>query len=153
MWWLLVPVIGAVVAAVTSSDDEEKEAAERRARAQAREAEAQAVARRKYVEIQERKAQLVADANTQLNDLFPTHSAVLDLSYKAPLHVSFDNLKVFASKKVPTNPNSMLKHLETIAPHAIFSATWTINLVQAEELRNEIKSLKRLKDDLLSESL
>lgn len=114
MWWLLVPLIGAVVAAVASSDDEEKEAAERRARIQTREAEAQAIARRKQANLEKRKAQLVADVDGQLKDLFATHPAVLDRTNQGALHVSFDSLSAFVIKKVPNKPKAMLKHLDTI---------------------------------------
>lgn len=153
MWWLLVPVIGAVVAAVAGSDDEEKEASERRARIQARDAkaqaEAQAVAGRRRAELEQRKSQLVADAGSQLGDLFATHTAVLDLSYKAPVHVSFDDLKTFATKEVPVKPKGMLKHLEAIAPHAVFSPSWKAHATQTHALQKEITGLQRLKEELL----
>ena len=152
MWWLLVPVIGAVVAAVASSDDEEKEAAERRARIQAREAreaEAQAIARRKQENLEKRKAQLVADVGGQLNDLFATHPAVLDRTDQGALHVSFDSLRAFAIKKVPSKPKTMLKHLEAIAPGVTFSPIWTKHAVQAHALQKEITGLQRLKEELL----
>ena len=113
MWWfLVVPVIGAVAAALTSSDDEEKEEAERRARIQAREAreaEAQAIARRKQADLEKRKAQLVADVDGQLKDLFATHPAVLDRTNQGALHVSFDSLSAFVIKKVPNKPKAALR--------------------------------------------
>ena len=149
MWWLLVPLIGAVVAAVASSDDEEKEAAERRARIQTREAEAQAIARRKQANLEKRKAQLVADVDGQLKDLFATHPAVLDRTDQGALHVSFDSLRVFAIKKVPSKPKAMLKHLDTIAPGAAFSPIWVKQAVQAHALQKEITGLQRLKEELL----
>ena len=149
MWWLLVPLIGAVVAAVASSDDEEKEAAERRARIQTREAEAQAIARRKQVNLEKRKAQLVADVDCQLKDLFATHPAVLDRTNQGALHVSFDSLSAFVIKKVPNKPKAMLKHLDTIAPGAAFSPIWVKQAVQAHALQKEITGLQRLKEELL----
>lgn len=149
MWWLLVPVIGALVAAVASSDDEEKEAAERRARIQAREAESKAIARRKQANVEKRKAQLVADVDGQLKDLFATHPAVLDRTDQGALHVSFDSLRVFAIKKVPSKPKAMLKHLDTIAPGAAFSPIWVKQAVQAHALQKEITGLQRLKEELL----
>lgn len=149
MWWLLVPLIGAVVAAVASSDDEEKEAAERRARIQTREAEAQAIARRKQANLEKRKAQLVADVDGQLKDLFATHPAVLDRTNQGALHVSFDSLSAFAIKKVPSKPKAMLKHLDTIAPGAAFSPIWVKQAVQAHALQKEITGLQRLKEELL----
>lgn len=149
MWWLLVPVIGALVAAVASSDDEEKEAAERRARIQAREAESKAIARRKQANLEKRKAQLVADVDGQLKDLFATHPAVLDRTYQGALHVSFDSLRVFAIKKVPSKPKAMLKHLDLIAPGAAFSPIWVKQAVQAHALQKEITGLQRLKEELL----
>ena len=149
MWWLLVPVIGALVAAVASSDDEEKEAAERRARIQAREAEAQAIARRKQANLEKRKAQLVADVDGQLKDLFATHPTVLDRTDQGAPHVSFDSLSVFAIKKVPSKPKAMLKHLDTIAPGAAFSPIWVKQAVQAHALQKEITGLQRLKEELL----
>ena len=149
MWWLLVPLIGAVVAAVASSDDEEKEAAERRARIQAREAEAQAIARRKQANLEKRKAQLVADVDGQLKDLFATHPAVLDRTNQGALHVSFDSLSAFVIKKVPNKPKAMLKHLDTIAPGAAFSPIWVKQAVQAHALQKEITGLQRLKEELL----
>ncbi|MGP5446258.1 hypothetical protein ACTXOX_00410 [Pseudomonas helleri] len=149
MWWLLVPVIGALVAAVASSDDEEKEAAERRARIQAREAESKAIARRKQANLEKRKAQLVADVDGQLKDLFATHPAVLDRTDQGALHVSFDSLRVFAIKKVPSKPKAMLKHLDTIAPGAAFSPIWVKQAVQAHALQKEITGLQRLKEELL----
>lgn len=149
MWWLLVPLIGAVVAAVASSDDEEKEAAERRARIQTREAEAQAIARRKQANLEKRKAQLVADVDGQLKDLFATHPAVLDRTNQGALHVSFDSLSAFVIKKVPNKPKAMLKHLDTIAPGAAFSPIWVKQAVQAHALRKEITGLQRLKEELL----
>lgn len=149
MWWLLVPLIGAVVAAVASSDDEEKEAAERRARIQTREAEAQAIARRKQANLEKRKAQLVADVDGQLKDLFATHPAVLDRTNQGALHVSFDSLSAFVIKKVPNKPKAMLKHLDTIAPGAAFSPIWVKQAVQAHALQNEITGLQRLKEELL----
>ncbi|MGF6109231.1 hypothetical protein [Pseudomonas frederiksbergensis] len=149
MWWLLVPVIGALVAAVASSDDEEKEAAERRARIQAREAESKAIARRKQANLEKRKAQLVADVDGQLKDLFATHPAVLDRTDQGALHVSFDSLRVFAIKKVPSKPKAMLKHLDTIAPGAAFSPIWVKQAVQARALQKEITGLQRLKEELL----
>lgn len=149
MWWLLVPLIGAVVAAVASSDDEEKEAAERRARIQTREAEAQAIARRKQANLEKRKAQLVADVDGQLKDLFATHPAVLDRTNQGVLHVSFDSLSAFVIKKVPNKPKAMLKHLDTIAPGAAFSPIWVKQAVQAHALQKEITGLQRLKEELL----
>lgn len=149
MWWLLVPLIGAVVAAVASSDDEEKEAAERRARIQTREAEAQAIARRKQANLEKRKAQLVADVDGQLKDLIATHPAVLDRTDQGALHVSFDSLSAFAIKKVPNKPKAMLKHLDTIAPGAAFSPIWVKQAVQAHALQKEITGLQRLKEELL----
>lgn len=149
MWWLLVPLIGAVVAAVASSDDEEKEAAERRARIQTREAEAQAIARRKQANLEKRKAQLVADVDGQLKDLFATHPAVLDRTDQGALHVSFDSLSAFVIKKVPNKPKAMLKHLDTIAPGAAFSPIWVKQAVQAHALQKEITGLQRLKEELL----
>jgi hypothetical protein len=149
MWWLLVPVIGALVAAVASSDDEEKEAAERRARIQAREAESKAIARRKQANLEKRKAQLVADVDGQLKDLFATHPAVLDRTDQGALHISFDSLRVFAIKKVPSKPKAMLKHLDTIAPGAAFSPIWVKQAVQAHALQKEITGLQRLKEELL----
>ena len=150
MWWfLVVPVIGAVAAALTSSDDEEKEEAERRARIQAREAEAQAIARRKQADLEKRKAQLVADVDGQLNDLFATHPAVLDRTAQGALHVSVDSLRAFAIKKVPSKPKTMLKHLEAIAPGVTFSPIWTKHAVQAHALQKEITGLQRLKEELL----
>ncbi|HEX8594334.1 MAG TPA: hypothetical protein VF682_13795 [Pseudomonas sp.] len=149
MWWLLVPLIGAVVAAVASSDDEEKEAAERRARIQTREAEAQAIARRKQANLEKRKAQLVADVDGQLKDLFATHPAVLDRTNQGALHVSFDSLSAFVIKKVPNKPKAMLKHLDTIAPGAAFSPIWVKQAVQAHALQKEITGLQRLKEELL----
>ena len=149
MWWLLVPVIGALVAAVASSDDEEKEAAERRARIQTREAEAQAIARRKQANLEKRKAQLVADVDGQLKDLFATHPAVLDRTNQGALHVSFDSLSAFVIKKVPNKPKAMLKHLDTIAPGAAFSPIWVKQAVQAHALQKEITGLQRLKEELL----
>ena len=149
MWWLLVPVIGALVAAVASSDDEEKEAAERRARIQTREAEAQAIARRKQANLEKRKAQLVADVDGQLKDLFATHPAVLDRTDQGALHVSFDSLSAFVIKKVPNKPKAMLKHLDTIAPGAAFSPIWVKQAVQAHALQKEITGLQRLKEELL----
>ncbi|MDI3202547.1 MULTISPECIES: hypothetical protein [Pseudomonas] len=149
MWWLLVPLIGAVVAAVASSDDEEKEAAERRARIQTREAEAQAIARRKQANLEKRKAQLVADVDGQLKELFATHPAVLDRTNQGALHVSFDSLSAFVIKKVPNKPKAMLKHLDTIAPGAAFSPIWVKQAVQAHALQKEITGLQRLKEELL----
>jgi len=149
MCWLLVPLIVALVAAVASSDDEEKEAAERRARIQTREAEAQAIARRKQAVLEKRKAQLVADVDGQLKDLFATHPAVLDRTDQGALHVSFDSLRVFAIKKVPSKPKAMLKHLDTIAPGAAFSPIWVKQAVQAHALQKEITGLQRLKEELL----
>ena len=149
MWWFLVPLIGAVVAAVASSDDEEKEAAERRARIQTREAEAQAIARRKQANLEKRKAQLVADVDGQLKDLFATHPAVLDRTNQGALHVSFDSLSAFVIKKVPNKPKAMLKHLDTIAPGAAFSPIWVKQAVQAHALQKEITGLQRLKEELL----
>jgi len=153
MWWfLVVPVIGAVAAALTSSDDEEKEEAERRARIharEAREAEAQAIARRKQADLEKRKAQLVADVDGQLNDLFATHPAVLDRTDQGALHVSVDSLRAFAIKKVPSKPKTMLKHLEAIAPGVTFSPIWTKHAVQAHALQKEITGLQRLKEELL----
>ena len=149
MWWLLVPLIGAVVAAVASSDDEEKEAAERRARIQTREAEAQAIARRKQANLEKRKAQLVADVDGQLKDLFATHPAVLDRTNHGALHVSFDSLSAFVIKKVPNKPKAMLRHLDTIAPGAAFSPIWVKQAVQAHALQKEITGLQRLKEELL----
>ena len=149
MWWLLVPLIGAVVAAVASSDDEEKEAAERRARIQTREAEAQAIARRKQANLEKRKAQLVADVDGQLKDLFATHPAVLDRTNQGALHVSFDSLSTFVIKKVPNKPKAMLRHLDTIAPGAAFSPIWVKQAVQAHALQKEITGLQRLKEELL----
>ena len=149
MWWLLVPLIGAVVAAVASSDDEEKEAAERRARIQTREAEAQAIARGKQANLEKRKAQLVADVDGQLKDLFATHPAVLDRTDQGALHVSFDSLSAFVIKKVPSKPKAMLKHLDTIAPGAAFSPIWVKQAVQAHALQKEITGLQRLKTELL----
>ncbi|MBJ2286409.1 hypothetical protein JFT66_19885 [Pseudomonas sp. MF6755] len=149
MWWLLVPLIGAVVAAVASSDDEEKEAAERRARIQTREAEAQAIARRKQANLEKRKAQLVADVDGQLKDLFATHPAVLDRTNQGALHVSFDSLSAFVIKKVPNKPKAMLRHLDTIAPGAAFSPIWVKQAVQAHALQKEITGLQRLKEELL----
>lgn len=149
MWWLLVPLIGAVVAAVASSDDEEKEAAERRARIQTREAEAQAIARRKQANLEKRKAQLVADVDGQLKDLFATYPAVLDRTDQGALHVSFDSLSAFVIKKVPNKPKAMLKHLDTIAPGAAFSPIWVKQAVQAHALQKEITGLQRLKEELL----
>ena len=149
MWWLLVPVIGAVVAAVASSDDEEKEAAERRARIQTREAEAHAIARRKQANLEKRKAQLVADVDGQLKDLFATHPAVLDRTNQGALHVSFDSLSAFVIKKVPNKPKAMLRHLDTIAPGAAFSPIWVKQAVQAHALQKEITGLQRLKEELL----
>ncbi|WP_395604173.1 hypothetical protein AB4P91_01595 [Pseudomonas sp. B21128] len=150
MWWfLVVPVIGAVAAALTSSDDEEKEEAERRARIQAREAEAQAIARRKQADLEKRKAQLVADVDGQLNDLFATHPAVLYRADEGALHVSVDSLRAFAIKKVPSKPKTMLKHLEAIAPGVTFSPIWVKQAVQAHALQKEITGLQRLKEELL----
>ncbi|MGY2685020.1 hypothetical protein [Pseudomonas tolaasii] len=149
MWWLLVPLIGAVVAAVASSDDEEKEAAERRARIQTREAEAQAIARRKQANLEKRKAQLVADVDGQLKDLFATHPAVLDRTNQGALHVSFDSLSAFVIKKVPNKPKAMLRHLDTIAPGAAFSPIWVKQAVQAHALQKQITGLQRLKEELL----
>ena len=149
MWWLLVPLIGAVVAAVASSDDEEKEAAERRARIQTREAESKAIARRKQANLEKRKAQLVADVDGQLKDLFATHPAVLDRTNQGALHVSFDSLSAFVIKKVPNKPKAMLKHLDTIAPGAAFSPIWVKQAVQAHALQKEITGLQRLKEELL----
>ena len=150
MWWfLVVPVIGAVAAALTSSDDKEKEEAERRTRIQAREAEAQAIARRKQADLEKRKAQLVADVDGQLNDLFVTHPAVLYRADEGALHVSVDSLRAFAIKKVPSKPKTMLKHLEAIAPGATFSPIWTKHAVQAHALQKEIMGLQRLKEELL----
>ena len=149
MWWLLVPLIGAVVAAVASSDDEEKEAAERRARIQTREAEAQAIARRKQANLEKRKAQLVADVDGQLNDLFATHPAVLYRADEGALHVSVDSLRAFAIKKVPSKPKTMLKHLEAIAPGVTFSPIWVKQAVHAHALQKEITGLQRLKEELL----
>lgn len=149
MWWLLVPVIGALVAAVASSDDEEKEAAERRARIQAREAESKAIARRKQANLEKRKAQLVADVDGQLKDLFATHPTVLDRTDQGAPHVSFDSLRVFAIKKVPSKPKAMLKHLDTIAPGAAFSPIWVKQAVQTHALQKEITGLQRLKEELL----
>lgn len=149
MWWLLVPVIGAVVAAVASSDDEEKEAAERRGRIQAREAEAQAIARRKQASLDKRKAQLVADVDGQLKDLFATHLAILDRTDQGALHVSYDSLSVFALQKVPNKPKAMLEYLNTVAPGAAFSPIWKKQAVQAHALHKEITGLQRLKEELL----
>ena len=150
MWWfLVVPVIGAVAAALTSSDDEEKEEAERRARIQAREAEAQAIARRKQADLEKRKAQLVADVDGQLNDLFATHPAVLYRADEGALHVSVDSLRAFAIKKVPSKPKTMLKHLEAIAPGVTFSPIWVKQAVQAHALQKEITGLQRLKEEFL----
>lgn len=150
MWWLLaVPLIGAVAAAFNSSDDEEKEEAERRARIQAREAEAQAIARRKQADLEKRKAQLVADVDGQLNDLFTTHPTVLNPADRGALDVSFDSLRAFAIKKVPSKPKTMLKHLDAIAPGVTFSPIWKKHAVQAHALQKEITGLQRLKEELL----
>lgn len=153
MWWLLVPIIGAVVAAVASSDDDDKkEAAERRARSQAREAEAQAIARRKQESLEKRKAQLVADTNGQLRGLFTTHSAVFELNDGTPLGGSFVTLKAFAVKNVPIKPSQMLKHLEAIAPGIIYSQTWLDHAAQAQALKKEIEDVKRLEETLLGQT-
>lgn len=153
MWWLLaVPLIGAVAAAFNSSDDEEKEEAERRARIQAREAreaEAQAIARRKQADLEKRKAQLVADVDGQLNDLFTTHPTVLNRADRGALDVSFDSIRAFAIKKVPSKPKTMLKHLDAIAPGVTFSPIWKKHAVQALALQKEITGLQRLKEELL----
>jgi Flp pilus assembly protein TadB len=152
MWWLLIPVIGAVVAAVAGSDDEEKEAAERRARMQAseaREAEAQAIARQQKADLKKRQTQLVADAKGQLTDFFSAHAAVVVLAEEAPMHITFGTLQAVAANKVPTKATPMLKLLNIVAPGAVFSPVWTAKAVEAHALEKEIKGLKRLKVELL----
>ncbi|MFJ2379428.1 hypothetical protein [Pseudomonas protegens] len=149
MWWLLVPVIGALVVAVASSDDEEKEAAERKARIQTREAEAQAIASRKQANLKRRKAQLITDVDDQLKDLFVTHPAVLDRTDLGALHLSFDRLSAFAIKKVPSKPKAMLKHLDTVVPGAVFSPIWVKQAALARALQKEITGLQCLKEELL----
>lgn len=149
MWWLLVPVIGAVVAAVASSgDDDETASTERRAHNQAREAEDQAITRHKQENLKKRRAQLVADVNDQLNELFTSHSSVIERADSAVQEVKFEHFQAFALKKVPSRPQTMLKHLESIAPGTTFSPIWKKHANQARALQDEILSLQNLKEEL-----
>jgi hypothetical protein len=153
MWWLLVPVIGAVVAAVANSGDEEKEAAERRARMQAREAadkaEAAAIARRKQADLVNRKTQLVKDVKDQLSDLLVMHPDVVERPSSAALNVSFETLQLFANKEPAIRPSGLLKQLDDLAPGLSLSPIWTARTEQVRTLQKQITGLKRLKEELL----
>lgn len=147
MWWfLVVPVVSAVVAAV--ANHKEKEACEHQARIQSLKAGAQTIAHFKQANLEKRKAQLIADTGDQLRDLFAAHPAVLDRTAQGPLHVNFNSIRAFATKRVPIKPDAMLKHLETVASGAAFSPIWMEHAAQAHALQKKVMGLQRLKEEL-----
>ncbi|MCE5989550.1 hypothetical protein LVV83_21200 [Pseudomonas sp. LM20] len=152
LWFLAIPVIGAVVAAVASSNEEDKKKAEREAQDSQRKSEvakAHAIAKARQTELNKRKVQLLADAGEQLQALLLTHAAVLENQNASPPQPSYGALKAFADGKIPNKPSKLLKHLELVVPGVAFSSQWAARERKAKALEREIAAFGKLKEELL----
>lgn len=150
MWWLLIPVIGAVVAAVANSDSAEKEEAARRARAKARE-QAEALARKKAAEERQaqRRQQLANDTDRQLDELMALHADIVQRPADAMLGVNLEALQAFAASTPHRTAQGQLKALRLLYPKVRFSSPWLDREVQAKALRKDIRTLRQLQQELL----
>lgn len=151
MWWLIVPIVGAVIAAVANSDDEEKEKQEaadrRRANAQR---EREALAKSRETERLNKKNEILATARIQFQALYTKHPHML--ARKAPdlLELNFDALNHFANQlQQPKKLEPLLTDLRALIPGTKLSPTWQKKEDQSDALKQEIADLKRFKTELL----
>jgi len=150
MWWLLVPIVGAVIAAVASSDDEEKEkqeAADRRRDNAQREREVLAKARE--AEKLNKKNEILATASGQFQALYAKHPHMVARKAPGLLELNFDALKHFSNQQQPKKLEPLLTDLRALIPGTKLSPTWQKKEDQSDALKKEIAGLKRFKTELL----
>lgn len=153
MWWLIVPIVGAVIAAVASSDDEEKkkekqEAADRR-RANAQR-ERQALAKARKAEKLNKENEILTTASGQFQALYDKHPHMLARKTAGLIEFDFDALNNFANlQQQPEKLEPLLTDLRALIPGTKISPAWQKKEDQSDALKKEIAGLKRFKTELL----
>lgn len=151
MWWLLVPLVGAVIAAVAGSDDEEKEKQEAadRHRTNAQH-EREVLAKAKAVEKLNKKNEILATARDQFQALFTKHPHMLARKAPGLIELNVDTLNHFANQQQQAKTlEPLLTDLRGLIPGTKLSPAWQKKEDQADALKKEIAGLKRFKTELL----
>ncbi|MBN3196693.1 hypothetical protein WCU79_20030 [Pectobacterium versatile] len=152
MWWLLIPVVGAVVTAIVSSDSDDssssssgssvsRETAER----EAREKEQQRLRRAKQNEI-------VAETRSGLEHLYHSHS---DMVVRRNPHqwtvLTFNSLEEYVREF--DSDRSSFFHLKKLLPDTEFANTFSQELASVASLHDEIAELIALGQQLDEEAV